>query len=45
MRDIVSMMVNIINWLLVYNPSYFVGNLFSWIREGFQDGKNGSWMD
>ena len=44
MRDFVSASINVINWLIFYNLCYLVGNMVLWIKEGYKDGKTGSWM-
>lgn len=44
-RDIISAVINVIIWLIFYNPCYLVGNMICWIKKGYKDGKTGSWMD
>lgn len=44
MKYFISIPINIINWLIFYNPSYIVGNIVLWVKNGYRDGKASDYM-
>lgn len=44
MKEIFEAGINILIWIVVYNPMYLVGAMCYWIKEGWKDGYERNYM-